>query len=134
MSEEINTHNLKVDFGRHKGELYTRLPVGYLLWMVNSNHSRKDIAQAELKRRGTTFPIMDVSGHAMDRASQYALETWKSTAQKNEGLHSWLHRMCIEAMKRNPDVADQKYPYKGLVFIIEDSGVWPVLKTVRKND
>jgi hypothetical protein len=134
MTEEINTHNLTVNFGRHKGKRYTRIPVNYLLWMVNSRHSKAEIARAELKRRGTVLPMMDISGHAIDRASQYGLEIWKSTAQKNEGLHAWLHRMALEAMKRNPEPKDGKYPYKGMVFIIQADGVWPVLKTVRKND
>ncbi len=32
----INTHHLTVGFGKHKGELWTRVPVSYLRWLVNS--------------------------------------------------------------------------------------------------
>ena len=37
---DINTHGLVCDFGRHKGIPYTRLPVSYLTWMVNRTHSK----------------------------------------------------------------------------------------------
>lgn len=127
----IDTHNMVCDFGRHKGELYTRLPVQYLKWMVNSEHSRKDIAQAELTRRGTTTPDLEVSGHAMDRASLYCRQIWHTTKKhENEGLYSWLVRMATEALARGEKDGKGKLIAYGMKFAFTADGCWPVLKTV----
>ena len=80
----INTHGMICDFGRHKGTPYTRIPVSYLLWMVGAGHSRADVAQAELDRRGTTVPELDISGHAIDRASLVCRRTWHQTSEPGE--------------------------------------------------
>jgi len=129
----VNTHNLICDFGKHKGTPYTQIPVSYLLWMVNAHHSRQKIAEAELQRRGTVFPDLDVSGHAIDRASLYCLEIWQNTRQPEEGLHAWLVRMATEALKANRQDHKGRYLYNGMKFAIEQDGVWPVLKTVIKD-
>ena len=68
-TEPINTHGMVMPIGRHAGTPITRLPVSYLLWMDQSAHSMANVARAELKRRGTTRPTLDVSNHAIDRAS-----------------------------------------------------------------
>jgi uncharacterized protein (DUF3820 family) len=132
-AEQINTHNLKVDFGKHAGMLYTRLPVSYLKWMVQCNHSKKDIAAAELKRRGTVTPELDISGHAIDRASLRCRKIWHETAlSPEEGLHAWLVRMCTEAIEKFPNYLaayDNIIYYNGLKLVFE-KGTWPVLKTV----
>jgi hypothetical protein len=127
---EINTHNLIVDFGKHKGELYTRLPVSYLFWMTNANHSRADIAKAELERRGTVLPTLDISGHAIDRASLSCRKIWHQTKQENEGLHAWLVRITTEAIAENKQDKSGRYCYNGMRFAVEMDGCWPVLKTV----
>ena len=49
----INTHGMVIGFGKHKGELYTRVPVSYLFWMVNVEHQDAATAQAEIDRRGS---------------------------------------------------------------------------------
>jgi uncharacterized protein (DUF3820 family) len=131
----INTHNLICDFGKHKGEPYTRLPVGYLTWMVNSNHSRADIAEAELKRRGTVMPELDISGHAIDRASLNCRKIWHQSRGENEGLHAWLQRICKEALEKK-DIDDKgRYLWGDVQLVFEMDGRWPVLKTImpRKN-
>lgn len=133
----INTHNRTVDFGRHKGEMYTRLPVSYLNWMVNSNHSRKEIAEAELARRGTTMPELELSGHAIDRASNgELLQMWQNVNRETrEGFHSWLLKMA-QAAWGAPDESkkdgDNRYWY-GFKWCFEGGEKWPVLKTVMKD-
>lgn len=52
----MNTHGLKISFGKHEGELFTRLPIGYLRWMINERTREWEIAQAEFERRGDTMP------------------------------------------------------------------------------
>lgn len=91
-NEKVSTHHLRCDFGKHDGELYTRIPVGYLLWMVQCGHRQADIAQAELDRRGTVTPKIEISGHAIDRASQRCLGVWQRTRKDDEGIHAWLSR------------------------------------------
>lgn len=126
----INTHNLICDFGKHKGTAYTRLPVSYLTWMVGSNHSRADIAAAELKRRGTVTPDLDVSGHAIDRASLSCRKIWHETRGGEEGLHAWLCRVAREALDKKQIDQKGRYHHLGMQFAFEFEGVWPVLKTV----
>lgn len=126
----INTHNLICDFGKHKGEPYTRLPVNYLTWMVNSNHTRADIADAELKRRGTVMPTLDISGHAIDRASLNCRKIWHETREKEEGLHAWLQRICKEALEKKEINEKGRYSWGDVQLVFEMDGKWPVLKTI----
>ena len=127
---EINTHGMVCDFGRHKGTPYTRLPVSYLTWMVNISHSRADVAQAELDRRGTVVPELDVSGHAIDRASLNCRKIWHNTSRKDEGLHAWLCRISQEALELSPPNEDGQCFYLGLKLCFEVNETWPTLKTV----
>jgi len=130
---DINTHNLRVDFGKHAGELYTRLPVSYLKWMVNVSHSRAEIAKAELERRGTVTPDLEVSGHAIDRASLSCRKIWHETRGGDEGLHAWLVRMAAEALEK-ADVDDKgRHQHNGMLLAFEQDGNWPVLKTVMRD-
>jgi hypothetical protein len=126
----MNTHNLVCDFGKHKGELYTRIPVSYLLWMVNADHSRKEIAEAELERRGTTLPDIDISGHAIDRMTQKCYRQMKEEKAYEEGLHSWMVKTAREALEKGKKVNDTKFIYKSIQWVYELSGCWPVLRTV----
>lgn len=130
--DDINTHNVVVDFGRHKGTPYTRMPIGYLKWMVNSAHSKQAIAAAELKRRGTITPELDLSGHAIDRASTnpYTMHRYKETMRPDEGIYSWLARMAAEARAHNDVDHKGRFNYAGLRFAFEEGQHWPVLKTV----
>lgn len=138
----INTHGLRIDFGKHgpqdgqPGELWTRVPVGYLKWIVNEPNmadERKEVAQAELERRGTVTPTIEVSGHAIDRASLSLRKTWHLTAvNKDEGLHAWLCRVAAEALERGEPVGDNRIVYLGMRFAFEHGDQWPVLKTVMR--
>lgn len=132
---DINTHGMIVDFGKHRGAPWTRLPVSYLTWMVGSRHSKAEIAAAELKRRGTRTPSLDVSGHAIDRASLGCRKIWHETRGEDEGIHAWLVRVSEEALAAK-DIDDKgRYRHAGMLFCFELDGLWPVLKTVmRKKD
>jgi hypothetical protein len=130
----INTHDLIVDFGKHKGERWTRVPIGYLTWMVNENHSRADIARAELERRGTVLDHdLVLSGHAIDRASLNCRKIWHETAKdENEGLYSWLYRMATEALEGaelSPGTEIERV-HNGLKLAFAVGEIYPELKTV----
>ena len=133
---ELNTHNMVCDFGRHNGVPYTRMPVSYLKWMVNSGHSKSEIAAAELKRRGTVTPELDVSGHAIDRASLYCRKIWHETSDsdREEGIHAWLVRMAGEALAKSDKDEKGRYHHAGMMFVFEQDGVWPVLTTVMRRN
>lgn len=140
----INTHNLRIEFGKHKGELWTRVPVSYLKWLVNTPMANgatvaQDIAKAELDRRGTFTPTVEVSGHAIDRASLSCRKTWHQTAKDDqEGLHAWLCRVAAESLATIPVPeltamgADVSVDHLGMRFVFVFGECWPVLKTVMR--
>jgi hypothetical protein len=130
----VNTHDLIIDFGKHKGERWTRVPVNYLKWILNEPgmvEEKKAIAKAEMERRGSFTPDLEVSGHAIDRASLMLRKTWHETAlSKEEGLHAWLCRMSQEALENGEKLESGKIRYMGMKFAFKQDGCWPVLKTV----
>lgn len=130
MSEEAITHNLIIEFGKHKGERWTRLPVSYLRWLVNeASGEAKDLAEIELKRRGTTVPAtVELSGHAIDRASQIT-RVWE-----RQGVYSWLQQRAEEALKTATEEKQVEIVFKGLKFVFSYGEYYPILKTViQKN-
>ncbi len=133
--KKINTHGMVMDKGKHRGELYTRIPIGYLKWMINVGHSNADIAAAELDRRGTVIDHdFIISNHAIDRVSLRCMGLWEEDREKDEGLYSWLARVVGECVRLiDKDKAGVvKMRYKGMKLVFDIEGVWPVLKTVMK--
>jgi uncharacterized protein (DUF3820 family) len=129
---DINTHDFIMPSGRHKGERITRMPVSYLKWMVNGGHALADHAKAELDRRGTVTPDLDISGHAIDSASLRIRKIWHETRGDDEGLHAWLVRMASEALVKGEQRGD-KIAHAGVLWAFETDGCWPVLKTVMRD-
>jgi len=124
----------RLDFGKHYGKLVSRVPVGYLLWMVNNRTSQCKLAREELARRGTTFPNIEISGHAMDRASQRLWSLYQKKAKKDEGLWSWLVRIAEQALKSG-SLRDGRISFRGIKFAFDDETVeFPVLKSVYLNE
>jgi len=123
---EINTHNLIVDFGKHKGERWTRLPISYLNWLMNEVGGEKGaIAKAELDRRGTTvITTLQLSGHAIDRASQI------THAWKDKGVHSWLLIIGAEALEAAKGA--EEIEYQGFKFAFTYGEYYPTMKTIIK--
>lgn len=136
MSRVIDTHNLTIEFGKHKGERWTRLPIGYLTWLINEGTQVADIAQDELDRRGYTPPTdLVVSDHAVDRASLFCRKAWHENAKEGEGLLSWLKREAeaiAPDLKAGEDGSIEKY---GIKWCFAGGELYPTLKTViRKSD
>lgn len=130
----INTHNVIVEFGKHRGVPWTRVPVSYLKWLVNApapdfGTDWRPYARAELERRGTHTPDIEVSGHAIDRASLNCRAIWHGTREKDEGIHAWLCRMAAEALKVGTE-ENGKRRHAGMFFAFEMGELYPVLKTV----
>ena len=135
----IDTHDLIVDFGKHQSERWTRVPVSYLHWLVNApernGSNAKAIARAELKRRGSVLPTIEVSGHSIDRASLYCRKIWHRTAlDANEGIHAWLVRIAqatIDESPRRPNETQDGVRYwQGLKMVFQFGEAYPTLKTI----
>lgn len=138
MNDEITTHGLRITFGKYKGELFTRLPVSYLEWLINAGASCTPVAQAELDRRGIVkdHKKVEISKHAIDRASVRILRIWQGASDSNEGIYSWLTRISIEALNRLID--DQKkdkfrVKFANLTLVFKSGKLYPTLVTVLKN-
>jgi len=128
-TEEINTHGELISFGKHKGERWTRIPVSYLRWLANEFETWRPMAVAELKRRGTTLDqAVEISGHALDRASLNCRRLWYDTSEEGEGLNAWLIRIATEALESKGQ--KELVRYKGLKMIFTFGEYYPVLKTV----
>lgn len=129
---EINTHGLHIEFGKHQGELFTRVPVGYLRWMVNERTKQWEIAKAELDRRGDTMPKVELSPHAIDNASLRVRKIWYETSEEDEGLWSWLQRMVLEAIESGEPMDGGAIRYNGMKLVIAEGVEYPCLKTVMR--
>ena len=120
--------------GKHAGQSIQRVPSSYLKWMVSANHTYAAMAQDELNRRGTDVSEIEISAHAVDRASQRVLDIWKSTRKdENEGLYTWLSRMASEALDSAKGEPEQDtIPYKGMKFFFGMDGAYPILATITR--
>lgn len=132
-STQINTHNLVVEFGKFKGERWTRIPLSYLRWLINEGTQYSDIAKAEINRRGASLTAdksVELSGHAIDKASLRLRKIWHETAiDNNEGLFSWLERMASEAYE-NIQPNESNVIHNRIKFVFMKGEIYPVLKTV----
>lgn len=129
----MNTHGVELEFGKHAGELITRVPVNYLVWMVNTDNPpcpQQDVARAEIARRGHKIPSVDLSPHAIDNASLRCRKRWHETKKKGEGLYTWLCRMTTEAIEQGTPGGDSQYFYQGMKLVIMQGPEFPVLKTI----
>jgi hypothetical protein len=134
MSQAPSTHGIVIPFGKHKGELLTRVPVSYLRWMSNEPNMDakwKELAKAEWERRGDTMPKVEISAHAIDRASLRVRKTWhRNRSHEDEGLYSWLSRVTLEAIEKGKKLDNGKIEYMGLKFVVAEGEEFPSLKTV----
>jgi len=134
---DIDTHGLRVDFGKYRGERYTRLPVSYLRWMVNDGHKKAHIARAELERRDIPLndTVVEISGHAIDQASKRILKVWRKERRPNEGLHRWLTRTCEKALRNTNGLdKDGRIYYMGLKLVFAQGELYFTLKTIMKDN
>ena len=128
----------RVNFGKHRGTTWPRVPAAYLQWMVQVDHSQRERAEAELERRGTVQQKeFDISPHAIDRASQRMLALWQATREENEGLYTWLYNRCKHVLQktgaRNTETATTTVIHEGFKYVFAWEGEWPTLKTVIKT-
>lgn len=134
---DIDTHGLRVDFGKYRGERYTRLPVSYLRWMVNDSHQKSDVARAELERRGIPLndTVVEISGHAIDQASKRVLKIWRKERSSGEGLHHWLVRISEKALANTKGLDKNGRTYHmGMKLVFAQGELYFTLKTIMRDD
>lgn len=131
MAEQLDTHGYRLkNSKRHRDKLITQVPIPYLKWMVNARHQEAAYAQAELDRRGAVTPDLEISPHAINRASLLCRRLWHEDRGEDEGLHAWLVRITGEAMEHGEKLKNGKIAWKGVRLAIEYDCEWPILKTV----
>lgn len=126
----MNTHGVKINYGKYSGELITRLPISYIRWMINQNAPMVDYARAELERRGDTMPTVEISGHAIDKASLRVRKIWHETRGQEEGLYSWLSRIVLEALEKGEKMDEEQYYYLGMKLVVARGAEFPSLKSI----
>jgi hypothetical protein len=124
-----DTHNKLITFGKHEGERWTRLPLSYLRYLANEHQGEaREMAESELARRGTSAGgDMEVSGHSIDRASQFVpVQEWRE-----RGLYSWLYEKATFAYTLTQrSNGDEKVVHDGIAFVFKHGNSYPILKTV----
>ena len=133
----MNTHGLVVGdgFGKFKGQKWTRVPTHFLKWVVNSGKGlNREIAKSELERRGSEVSTgIEITKHALDRASLRFLDKWMERENKDEGIYSWLVRMSTEALREVPEEGDNIFMYQGMRFVFKLGDMYPILLSVMKK-
>lgn len=133
--QETNPNEI-IDFGKHKGERWTRLPLSYLKWMMNEmpkDDEKWAMADAELKRRGDTMPTeVEISNHAIDKASLRVRKAWHEDRKEDEGLYSWLVRISTEILSKQQQ-QHERLNYKGCKLVFTFGNYFPTLKTVMND-
>lgn len=128
----IDTHNKMITFGPHRGQRWTRLPLPYLRYLANQKNGKgKMMAESELERRGATpGGRVEISGHAIDRASQLtSRHEWGQ-----DGLHSWLYKNAeIAYTLTTLHTGDEKVQYGKYCYIFKHGNHYPVLVTFTKR-
>jgi hypothetical protein len=79
---------------------------------------------------------MEITGHAIDRASQQLLEMWQECTSNSSmpiGLHAWLVYFAGLARELGKSDDQGRYHYRGVIFVFEEGEGWPVLKTVMRE-
>lgn len=126
----LDTRDVVLDFGKHRGSRIQNVPVNYLRFMVRNQTAMWRYAEAEMQRRGSVLPQIEVSGHAIDSASLRVRHAWHEDRDEKEGLHAWLCRRAWEAWNLRQTELDEKVDLAGVRWVFDRDGVWPILKTV----
>lgn len=129
----MSTPEFRLPMGKYKGTLITRVPPGYLKWMISSNHSLAEKAKQELHRRGTIEPNIEVTSHAIDRASLRCFDIYVANRKEGEGLASWMARvgeLALDAMEGGAITENMRVDFDGITWVFDMKFVVPVLKSV----
>lgn len=138
-------HGHLITFGKYRGERWTRVPLSYLKHMSNNGYGEtKRLSDLELQRRGYLWtPDIELTGHAIDRASLKLRMQWMaSRTSDEEGLHTWLARIAGQAYASigAPELGPVEKPYDvlalydGMKLVFTVGHMAPVLKTIMPKE
>ncbi|GMW02632.1 MAG: hypothetical protein AMXMBFR84_37680 [Candidatus Hydrogenedentota bacterium] len=135
----MDPHTYIMRKGKYAGRQLVAVPSHYLRRIVQQKVGEWKIAEIELRRRGTDVPTVDVTAHAIDRASFRLLDHWRGTRVENEGLYTWLARLCDAALRSRKLAVisgdDTEIRFCGIKFIFAGrTKKKPVLKTLTPLD
>lgn len=128
--KRLDTTNVVLEFGKYQSIRIQRVPVSYLRFMVRNRTRQWEFAEAELDRRGTVVPKIEIAGHAIDAASLRIRRIWHEHRDENQGLHSWLCHAAWEAWNSRRHEKQQIVDHLGVRWVFDVDGVYPILKTV----
>lgn len=90
-----------VPYGKYKGYQWSMVPIRFLKFQLNNKTSLMGQCERELKRRGAVnMDYLEVTFHAINRASVKLLNEYLNTRKPDEGIHDWLHRLATIASYR----------------------------------
>ena len=133
---KVRTDNVEIGFGKHRGQLWTRLPVSYLRWIMQQERKgqiekAQDYAGSELERRGTDLSIeMEITPHAINKCSLRHMGLYRAKKKKDEGIYTFILRMASFSIEKGEELVDGKRKIAGVTFCFDFSLCQPVLKTV----
>ena len=120
--------------GPHAGRYMTQMSQSYLRRVISEGWADAERARAELDRRGTPYhdtPV-EISNHAIDRASTRCLDRYLTDSNDDEGLFAWLVRVCAEAITWNNVDGTGNLVHKGMRLKIDFTPKVPILVTVMR--
>lgn len=119
--------------GKYAGTPISGVPPGYLRRLSATKGKLGAMAKLELIRRGIEAYSIEVTAHAVDRASLRLGAQWAQHSEAGEGIHAWLGRMAEEALdKLDPlkRVGNMTVSHWGIVFAFDFKFATPVLMSV----
>jgi len=124
-----------ISFGKYAGKQWTQVPLNYIKFLVKNKAYDMHLAEKEMNRRGASIDDddMDLSGHAINRASQYCLDLWQKQRKGGEGLHAWLLKNAKQAFKHRP-ANKEKIPHNQMLFVFQSEGIGATLLTVIRDN
>lgn len=123
--------------GKFRGVSIKRTPTKFLEWAERAMPEPFCVkAREELDRRGTSHKKIQVSDHAIDRASTRLLKLWMDETSGEIGLYSWLAAKADQAL----DTAEFNMhetivvTHEWITYVFDMKMVIPVLMTVRLKE
>jgi hypothetical protein len=119
--------------GKYKGTSIEEVPPGYLRRLANGRGNLAAMAKKELARRKMELYSIEITAHAVDRASTRFGLQWAQTSNAGEGIHAWLGRVAEEALEKI-DLTKERgslcVTHRSMVFAFDLRFVTPVLTSV----
>lgn len=118
-----------VTFGKFKGRLFNELPYGYLRWMILEQHTKAQLAEAELQQRTTAHSGVLIDSRVLERLELHHKRAWQRTRKPREAFAPWLARLASASLRTSP-AHGGRYALPGFVFVFDEDGVLPKLVDV----